>query len=55
MDMAKLKYHTPQLTVMPVDVKGNICTLSQDDWADTNTRNNLDENAKEEINWDQQW
>ena len=53
--MTKLKYRTPQLTVIPVDVKGNICAVSQDDWGDTNARNNLDENGKEEINWDQQW
>lgn len=53
--MKKKKYQKPQMTVFVLEVKGALCTLSQDDWADTNVRNDINEDGKEEINWDQKW
>ena len=49
----KKEYEVPKMTVTTMEVVV-ICDNTMN-WAETNVRDDLDENGKEEINWDQQW
>ena len=49
----KKEYEVPKMTVTTMEVVV-ICDNTLN-YAETNVRNDIDEDGKEEINWDQQW
>ena len=51
----KKTYEVPSMTVISMEIGMNCLQDQSHNWAGTNERYDLDENGKEEINWDQQW